>query len=898
MKYGVFLLLVLMLALNLAPAHAQDSARLRVIHAVSDAPAVDIYVDGVLVGEEIAFGDATPHYILPAGAHRVEARAGDAVLLAQNIDTPPDLAFSLVLEAAAGAVVGSVYEDVLDPLAPGLARLAIVHARAGGDPVDIMRADGAPLMLGVSYGVPYGTINIPAGAFELIAVPTGGTAAESIADFGQLNLLTNTLYTLVLTEEGFVLPSPTQSGADTSLVRLVHAAAAGTVDLYLDDTLIASGVSAGSASPHVPLPQGDHTLSLRGAGSPPNSEAVFSAEVTIDAPALTLAVVSDEDELAVLTLLDDIAGLSSSKARLQILNLSAPSVNLSLDSGETLADDLAAGTAGAPVDVDPGDYQITGDIEGEASFAGGILYTLLATADDFIPAQTLVDLQLSSLPGAEVAAAPVAEETEAAPAAPAAEETEAAPAAPVAEETAAPTLPPTVAPAEAAPVLPTPIVATPEPPVVQPAEVAVQPTVPPPPPVQPGIQARPTKPGIYPPVDVIFGVVALNQGVNLQCREYPTSQARSLGLIPNGTELTVHGLFAPRDETGEIGRFDALLIEGIPDFSPLLEDDFTIDDFDQTMLDGYKQGDLWLNIDWIVQDGTPFGCWVNAAFVQINYRNFLIDQIREYLELVEGLNLDLTPYNVPGGPRDPDTVINPQVLSAPTPLPAATLQGTVNVNRGVNLQLRRTPGVTGESLALVPGGSALSVIAQTSIPVTGVAGEPTVPEWLYAEYAQPTGLPVRGWVSAEYIILTLGGRTAKLEDVPVAEEIEQGGFVDPEGFLLPESGATGGTVPQSAPAAAPQNQIMGRLMTDPGTTLNLRAEPSLDGQIRASVPWDATVTVVGRSGNGEWVEVVYTSATGSTQGWMAATLVFPSLNDAPYTIKQLTITDGAADTMP
>lgn len=898
MKNRLLLPLILILSIGLSgmgqDAAAQDAAlaRLRVVHAVSGAPEVDIYIDNTLVSGGLAFGEATPHFAVTAGANQVDIRpqgaAPDAApLVSQTVNTLADLAFSLVLQGSPAAPEGVVYEDVLDPLDFGLSRLTAIHTVSGAAAVDILRTDGAPLMVGVSYGVPYGTINIPAGSYEVVAAPSGGTPEAALTDPTPLDLRTNVLYTLLILTgsdkaQAVVLASPVNPAPDTVLVRLAHAAPdAPAVDVYLDDTLIVSNLQVGQVSSHVGLPSGEHDFSLRETGSPPNSDALFSDKVELQASAQTLAIFSTEDdELTFGQLEDDIADLAPNQARLQVLNLSGAAVNLEISDGEPLAEELESGSAGEAVDLAPGEVTLSGDAELDGLLYGGTLYSVLAfPAGNFVLAATPINVQLSSAPtggSAEVAAAPPAatEEVQPTQEAQAPTPTLPVPSPVVTVETAA--VEPTLAP-------PQPTQAPP-----QAAVATLAPTVPPPA-AQPN--ARPTKPGIYPPVEIIFGVVNLNQGVNLQCREYPSTAARSLGLIPNGTELVIVGLFAPRDTTGDIGRTDAILIDGIPDFTPLLDEEFQIANFDAAFLGQFEPENLWLNIDWRLEDGTPFGCWVNAQYVQIDYRNKRIDDIVEYLELVKGKNLELTPYNVPGGPRDPDTFVSPQQVSAPTPLPGAQILATVNVNRGVNLQLRRTPGVDGESLALVPGGTQLTVLAKTTIPPTGNIGEPTIPEWLFVELLQADGTRLRGWISGEYVILTLGGRLITLDDVPLAETVERGGPVTDEGIIQP-SGAN--ALPTPLPVTP---QFVGIMLTDPGISLNLRDQPNETALVRASVPSGSQLTVLGRNGAGTWLNVVVKSPTGDIAGWVAAQFIrVTTAQGVPVEIGQVPIVSGEPDT--
>jgi hypothetical protein len=309
-----------------------------------------------------------------------------------------------------------------------------------------------------------------------------------------------------------------------------------------------------------------------------------------------------------------------------------------------------------------------------------------------------------------------------------------------------------------------------------------------------------------------------------------------------------------------------------------------------------------LNVDWILEDGTAFGCWVAGRYIEINFDTDRIDETIEFLTLVDNLNFDLVPYNAPGGPRDPNVVVSPQQVSQPTPRPSGDfIIATVNVNRGVNLQFRRTPGVDGESLALIPGGSQLAVFAKVAIPVSGAPGEPTIPEWLYAVFVTPEGLQVSGWISAEYVLLTRAGRLITLDDVPTippGSELPAGGFIDPNtGSVMPEaSDVTGGGQPQAPQQQPAQTQPIGRLLADPGANVNLRDLPSTDALTRVSMPWDATVLVLGRNGAGDWLNVTFRAEGGDVSGWVASSLVEVTFQGQPVDVATLPITNGEPDT--
>ena len=54
------------------PASAAEMAKVRVVHASPDAPAVDVYVDGAKALSNVTFFTASDYLSLPAGEHRFQ----------------------------------------------------------------------------------------------------------------------------------------------------------------------------------------------------------------------------------------------------------------------------------------------------------------------------------------------------------------------------------------------------------------------------------------------------------------------------------------------------------------------------------------------------------------------------------------------------------------------------------------------------------------------------------------------------------------------------------------------------------------------------------------------------------------------------------------------------------
>jgi len=873
MKQRTWLVTGLLLALALAlvaplshgAAQAQvTESRVRFLHAVPGAPAVDVYLDGALVMSALSFGEVTPHLKVTGGDHQVALRvsgsAADATpLIEVAVPLVPSLAFIVVVQGTPQALEAALYEDVLDPIDPGLARLTAINAIADAPPLDLLTAEGGPLLQGVSYGTQFGTVNIGAGARNLVLVPAGGAVESAIVSIGDVSMVSGTLYTFVAlgTLEGdtapsaLVLATPINGAENTVRVRVAHASPdAPAVDIYANDTLLVPGLSLGQMTGHIALPAGTYTLAVRPAGSPVADAPVASSEVTLDpsTPAVTVAAVGEigAGTLALQTFADQVAGIQPEQARLAVINAvpgATVDVSVADESGTALAAALGSGAQSNTVDVPAGEFMILVGIKGvEApvdlvvpaeTYYGGVYYTVLvfgggaaAVPFDARVAGTEINVTIASLPKAGPAMVAAPEQPTPLPEATQPPAEEAQPAEVVLPtETPAEASSEVVQPAEASAGAETELVQVPE---QGAAEAAAQPT------------QTPLVPTVAAPV----AYVELNPGANLHCRELPGADKKSLGLIPSGSTLTVLGRTGEPlvPETGDV----------TPEPTPVVE---TVED-------------LWLAVRWDPPSGGYLRCWVNAQFLRVEWKGRLLDDLEELMELPE------EPFNRPGEAVDTD-------ITPPTPLFDAVI-ATVELQPGVSLQLRRFPKTDAESLALVPALAQLEVLGYAEAPSEGLVGQPTSPYWLYVRYRQEDGGATVGWVSAQYVSLSKLGRPYQITDLVVVDVTEAGYFEAPG---------------QRPAIPVEQQDVVGTVNLNPGANLNLRDRPSADGRVVVGIPAGESMVINGRNGDGTWVQVTYTSPTGKLDGWVAAQYLIITRGGQSYDIKNLPILTGEEDLM-
>ena len=213
---------------------------------------------------------------------------------------------------------------------------------------------------------------------------------------------------------------------------------------------------------------------------------------------------------------DDLAGIESDTAVINVINAipGESSISVTLADGTILADSLASGESGDAVSIDSSAQSVSADFTiagqsrtfelGTETFYGGVYYNVLAVAGDVFTPPALLFEGTSLMQN--IASAPGARD------------------------------------------MPMAVAETPEPVVVaEPTQEPVVVEVPAPTQIVQNVPIAATLD------DVPTARIVLDPGVNLQLREYPNSDARSMGLAPSGTILQVNGREgAPLDIEGNV----------------------------------------------------------------------------------------------------------------------------------------------------------------------------------------------------------------------------------------------------------------------------------------------------------------------------------------------------------
>lgn len=812
----VFIVLGALFAVLIGGVSAQDTASIRFVHAVPGATTVDVYVNGALAINGLAFGTATGYIEAPAGDHTVTVTATgtQAALWQQSISVAGETATTFVASDPANLQFAA-FSDNLGGTTFGATRLLLVHAIAGAPAVDVALAEpvslngvlqpaGTVLASGMEYGTSFGSFDVPAQTYAVNVLQSGTETA--IAEGVSLPLASGTSYMAIAigtadNPEILLLSAPTGSVADSGLVRFIHGiVGAPAVDVYVNDTLLVPGLSVDQPSAHIALPVGDHSVTLMAAGT---EDALAESEVSVEAgSAQSVVALAGDEAVNVSVFADDISNVNETTAVISVINAIASSTSISIElaDGNVIADALEFSATQAPAAISPVvapatlsvtiDDQ-TGEIAvPEQAIYGGTYYNVIAVDGDMfnpprlIFAPTTINQTLASAANADATLATA----DISPEQPASPET-------TTDETSTDE---TTTDTEVSAATPAPVQQQGDP-------------------------------------NALSGrIINLDPGVNLQLRQYPNREALSLGLAPAGSSFEVVGREGAPVALVEGEEPPAEAADWVDPVEALGEDE----DLEPT--------ETWLRINYPTPDGGTISAWVIAQYVDVrdgrNNRVALRD-----LETFggnipgEAVNTAITP---PAPPEDRVTVI------------------VTDLNPGVNLNVRRLPDTVSEVLVRLPNNTVSEFVGLIEPDENGEQN------WVFVEYLTPEGGSVTGWASTTYIRYEYNSRTTTIEEIT-----ERGYYneVDPETIGQVRGSVQQATIPTPDPT---RDAYVAEVLLDPGANLQFRRLPDAQSESLNRIPSGTRLIVTARTEAGDWLKTDYEGET----GWVAAQFVVISYN--------------------
>ncbi|MGQ9909270.1 MAG: DUF4397 domain-containing protein [Candidatus Flexifilum sp.] len=809
--------------------------QVRFVHAIPGAAAIDVYTDGQLTVSGLEFGAASEDIRMPSGERQITVTSAGLTtrLWSQTVSVMPDSALALIASATDPLGFQPFPLD-LNPLDLGEARITAVHAINGAPSASLVLANGSEVASGLTYNTPFGTLDVPAGTYEMGLIPAGGSLENPLIAPVPLSFNSGSSYMVIaygtpVAPRLLLISSSVKSSADAGFVRFVHGVpGAPPVSILLNNTVVVPALAfGGSATDFIALPEGQYALSIR---QPGGSDDILQGTLAVArGERITAAALGTLTSFGVQRFTDIITGISAEEGVLGLINaLPAGTVSAAFVSGEELIAAVDPGEA-ASAAVAATTAEITVMVQGErptdlplslpGGVYGGVYYTAVVLPDEAgLPSLIVLDPisiaeSVASAPGDTVLAL---------------------------EQ-------PTTAPTEAMPiaVLPT---------AVPGQEVAggsaaggssevvlSQPTP------MPTTTPLPQIPAPTPRPILPSARVQLDPGANLQLRQYPSSSALSLGLAPSGSLLNVLG--RQGEPLPPIGVTPDPLATPFVDPASLLQPN---QDLDPAV--------TWLFVEYPTPDGGLIEAWVNALYVAVSSPQGTRQRLAD---------LPTIPANRAG------EAVNTAVQSPSGRQDVVTVT-IINLDPGVNLNIRRTIGVDGEALARVPAGT------QTLFRGISANGQ-----WVFVRYTAPDGGQVDGWISATYAQFELNGRITTVQDL-----LERNLLT-----VVPDDTRGGATSSPAVPAAPTVNPlrdaVVAEVILDPGANLHLRRRANRDSESLALIPAGTQVVVNGRNEIGDWLQVTFEGI----DGWVSTQYVFVTRNGRRVDIQTLPVVPEVTPTI-
>lgn len=364
-----------------------ETASLQVLHASSDAPAVNVIVNGNAVLSDVDYKQGSPRLQFDSGTYSIRVDGitpdGDVTVIG-----PVDLALdadTVYTVAAVGKVGdGTIEAVVLDQprtsVAAGSVRAFVLHGASEAPTVDVfVTTPGADLTamapLGsFSYKESLGPVEVAAGDYQ-IRVTLAGDPASVVYDSGTVplsdgdDLLLAAVNNTSDQNTNLTVASPislailTGAGsaeildaATPAQLRTVHASAdAPNVDVIVDDSVtLVSDLAFPDATPILPVDPADYNVKVTAAGNA--SAVVIDADLTLDA-GITYDVLAVNELAAIepLVLTDDYRPVIT-EAKVRIIHASPTAQDVDIyvtEQGANIAN-LDPTLAGVPFKTSTG----------------------------------------------------------------------------------------------------------------------------------------------------------------------------------------------------------------------------------------------------------------------------------------------------------------------------------------------------------------------------------------------------------------------------------------------------------------------------------------------------------------------------------------------------------------
>ena len=221
---------------NITNPPASASTFVRLGHLSPDAPEVDIWVDGEVALEDVAFRDFSAYVELEAGNHRFQvspANLEEPIVIDAQVELLEGKYYTIAATGRLADIQPVVMLDDVDSDDNNV-KIRFVHAGPDAPEVDIALTDGSLLFSNVDFRDVEDVLTVPGGTYDLqVRLAGTETVALSFADVGLSPGTNYSIFATGLLADGTLSASVTvdSPGDGSTVVGLTPALAMLRVDI-------------------------------------------------------------------------------------------------------------------------------------------------------------------------------------------------------------------------------------------------------------------------------------------------------------------------------------------------------------------------------------------------------------------------------------------------------------------------------------------------------------------------------------------------------------------------------------------------------------------------------------------------------------------------------------------
>ncbi len=155
--------------------NANNTAHVRVLHAVPDAPNVDVYSDGALLVRNIAFGDITGYLPIAQGTYEIAIYPTGTMttpVVNQLLTVNDNQNLTIAAIGMLNTISGLKITDSNQPMQGNNAMVRFIHLSPNAPAVDITLPDGTIVFKNISYMQGTNYAAVPPSTYTLQVKPT------------------------------------------------------------------------------------------------------------------------------------------------------------------------------------------------------------------------------------------------------------------------------------------------------------------------------------------------------------------------------------------------------------------------------------------------------------------------------------------------------------------------------------------------------------------------------------------------------------------------------------------------------------------------------------------------------------------------------------------------------